>query len=457
MEKIIQYIESNKDRYLKELEDFLRIPSISTNPENAGDVKKCAKFVSDKLKDAGLENVKIYETEGHPVVYGDWLKAGNDKMTILIYGHYDVQPVDPVNLWTNPPFEPVIKNNKIYARGATDDKGQVYLHIKSIEALLKNENKLPVNVKFVIEGEEEIGSEHLTPFLEKYKDMLKCDYVVVSDTAMYGEGKPAITYGLRGLSYNEILITGPNRDLHSGSFGGTVENPLNALCNIISKLKDEKGKILIPGFYDDVKQLSDKEREEFKKLPYDEKVYKSDLDVEELFGEEGYINEERRTARPTLDVNGIWGGFQGEGAKTVLPSKAGAKVSMRLVPNQNPDKIDSLFKEYVLKLAPKSVKVEVKHLHNAKPAITPIDSPAMSCAVKALEKAYGKEVLFTREGGSIPIVNTFQEILNAPTVLIGFGLHTENAHSPDEHFDLTNYYKGIESITYFLEELGKIK
>ncbi|HRE41018.1 MAG TPA: dipeptidase [Ignavibacteria bacterium] len=457
MDKTIKYINENKKRYLSELEEFLKIPSISTNPENADDVKRCASFVSDKMNEAGLENVKIYETKGHPVVYGDWLKAGDDKITILIYGHYDVQPVDPINLWTNPPFEPIIKNNKIYARGATDDKGQVYIHLKSIEAILKNESKLPVNVKFVIEGEEEIGSEHLTPFLEKYKDMLKCDYVVVSDTAMYGEGQPAITYGLRGLSYNEILLTGPNRDLHSGSFGGTVENPLNALCNIISKLKDEKGKILIPGFYDDVKPLSDKEREEFKKLPYDETVYKSDLEVDELFGEEGYINEERRTARPTLDVNGIWGGFQGEGAKTVLPSKAGAKVSMRLVPNQDPDKIDKLFTDFVTKLAPKSVKVEIKNLHNAKPAITPIDSPAMNCAVEALKKAYGKDVLFTREGGSIPIVNTFQEILNAPTVLIGFGLHTENAHSPDEHFDLTNYYTGIESITYFLEELGKIK
>ncbi|HEX2788032.1 MAG TPA: dipeptidase [Ignavibacteria bacterium] len=457
MGKEIQYIEKNKDRYLNELKEFLKIPSISTNPENKNDVRKCAEFVKDKMINAGLENVKIYETKGHPVVYGQWLKAGADKPTLLIYGHYDVQPVDPVDLWTNPPFEPVIKGNKIYARGATDDKGQAYMYLKSIEAFMKNDGKVPVNVKVIIEGEEEIGSENLEPFLQEYKEMLKCDYVVVSDTAMYDEGMPAITYGLRGLSYNEVLVTGPNRDLHSGSFGGTVENPANALANMIAKLKDDKGRILIPGFYDDVRKLSDKEREEFKKLPYDEKKYKGDLEVDELFGEEGYITEERRTARPTLDVNGIWGGFQGEGAKTVLPSKAGAKISMRLVPDQNPNKIDKAFADYIKKIAPKSVKVEVKSLHNAKPAITSIESEAVKCAVTALKKAYGREPLFTREGGSIPIVNTFKEILGSDTILLGFGLHTENAHSPDEHFDLNNFYKGIESITYFLEELGKTK
>lgn len=456
MTNIESYVNDNKDKFVEELKEFLKIPSISTNPENKNDVRNCAVYVEKQLKSIGLENVKIYETPGHPVVYGEWLKAGAGKPTILFYGHYDVQPVDPLNLWTDPPFSPTVRNGSIYARGSTDDKGQVFVHLKSIEAHMKNNKALPINLKVLIEGEEEIGSINLDEFIEKNKEMLRCDYVVVSDTAMFDKDMPSICYGLRGLAYMQIDVTGANRDLHSGSYGGAVDNPINALAQIICKLKDDKGKILIDGFYDDVVNLTEKERKEFARLPFDEKSYMKGLEVDALFGEEGFTTIERATARPTLDCNGIWGGFQGEGAKTVLPSKAGAKVSMRLVPNQEPEKIEKLFTEYVKKISPKSVKVEVSSLHGGKVAITPIDSPAMDAAVVALKKGFGKEPVFMREGGSIPIVNTFQTLLGAPTILLGFGLHDENAHSPDEHFDLSNFHRGILSVTHFLNELGKI-
>jgi acetylornithine deacetylase/succinyl-diaminopimelate desuccinylase-like protein len=456
MNNILDYINTNKQKFVDELKAFLTIPSISTNPENKNDVRKCAEYVENELKSIGLENVKIYETPGHPLVYGEWLKAGKDKPTILIYGHYDVQPVDPVNLWTDPPFSPTIRNGNIYARGSADDKGQVFIHMKSIQAHLKNNKSLPINIKFLIEGEEEIGSENLDSFIEKNKELLKCDYVVVSDTAMFDKDVPSICYGLRGLAYMQVEVTGPNRDLHSGSFGGAVDNPINALAQIICKLKNEKGKILIDGFYDDVLELTKKEREEFSRLPFDEEKYKSGLGIDELFGEEGYTTLERASGRPTLDCNGIWGGFQGEGAKTVLPSKAGAKISMRLVPNQEPAKIEKLFTDYIKKITPKSVKVTVKSLHGGKGAITPIDSPAMDAAVEALRKGFEKEPVFMREGGSIPVVNTFQTLLNAPTVLLGFGLPDENAHSPDEHLDLNNFYRGILSISHYYNELSKI-
>lgn len=457
MENIVKYINENKEKFVDELKDFLKIPSVSTNPENKNDVRECAKYVENELKSIGLENVKTYETPGHPIVYGEWLKAGNDKPTVLIYGHYDVQPVDPLNLWTDPPFSPTIRGENIYARGSADDKGQVFIHMKSIQAHILNNKSLPVNIKFLIEGEEEIGSVNLDSFIEKNKDLLKCDYVIVSDTAMFDYDVPSICYGLRGLAYMQVEVTGPNRDLHSGSFGGAVDNPINALAHIICKLKNDKGKILIDGFYDDVLNLTDLERSEFSKLPFDEKKYKEGLVIDELFGEEGYSTLERASARPTLDCNGIWGGFQGEGAKTVLPSKAAAKISMRLVPNQQPEKIEKLFIEYVKKVAPKSVKVEVKSLHGGKGAITPIDSPAMDAAVEALKKGFGKEPLFTREGGSIPVVNTFQTLLKAPTILLGFGLPDENAHSPDEHLNLNNFHRGILSISHYFNELSKIK
>ncbi len=451
MEKIEKYINQNKDKFVDELKEFLKIPSISTNPENSNDVRKCAEYVKSQLDEIGLENVKLYETPGHPIVYGEWLNAGKGKPTILIYGHYDVQPVDPVELWTDPPFSPTIRNGNIYARGSADDKGQVYIHIKSLQAHFINNKSLPVNIKFLIEGEEEIGSENLDAFIENNKELLKCDYVVVSDTAMFDRDVPSICYGLRGLAYMQVDVTGPNRDLHSGSFGGAVDNPINALAHIICKLKDDNGKILIEGFYDDVRQLTPKEREEYSKLPFDEKRYKKDLEIDELFGEEGYTTLERASGRPTLDCNGIWGG-----AKTVLPSKAGAKISMRLVPDQQPEKIEKLFAEYVKKISPKSVKVKISSLHGGKGAITPIDSPAMGAAVEALRKGFGKEPVFMREGGSIPVVNTFQTLLGAPTILLGFGLPDENAHSPDEHLNLTNFHKGILSISHFLNELSKI-
>ncbi|MBK9333596.1 MAG: dipeptidase [Ignavibacteria bacterium] len=457
MDKIINYIESNKDKYIEDLKVFLRIPSVSTNPENKNDVRDCAEYVEKQLRSIGLENISIYETPGHPIVYGDWLNAGDDKPTILIYGHYDVQPVDPLNLWTDPPFEPTVRDGNIYARGSADDKGQVFIHMKSIEAHLLNNGKLPVNIKFLIEGEEEIGSVNLDEFIAKNKTLLKCDYVVVSDSAMFDYDVPSICYGLRGLAYMQVEVTGPNRDLHSGSFGGAVNNPINALAHIIVNLKDDKGKILIDGFYDDVLKLSDKEREEFKKLPFNEEKYMEELEISELFGEEGYTTLERASARPTLDCNGIWGGFQGEGAKTVLPSHAGAKISMRLVPNQEPEKIEKLFTDYVNKISPDSVKVKVISLHGGKGAITPIDSPAIDAAVEALRLGFGKTPVFTREGGSIPVVNTFQTLLEADTILLGFGLPDENAHSPDEHLNLSNFQRGILSVAHYFNELSKIK
>jgi acetylornithine deacetylase/succinyl-diaminopimelate desuccinylase-like protein len=457
MENIIDYINKNKKRYVDELIDFLKIPSISNNPENKPDMLDAAKWVENQLKGVGLENVKIYETDGHPVVYGDWLKAGKDKPTILVYGHYDVQPVDPIELWSNPPFEPVIKDNIIYARGATDDKGQLFIHIKSIEAHIKNTGKLPVNVKVLIEGEEEIGSPNLSKFLKNQSKLLASDYVVISDTSMYAPNLPSICYGLRGLAFMQIDIVGPNRDLHSGSYGGGVNNPINALAHIISKLKDDKGKILIPGFYDDVIPLSDNEREEYEKLPFDEEGFKKNLEIDEIFGEEGYSTKERISGRPTLDCNGIWGGYQGEGAKTVLPSKAGAKVSMRLVPNQQPEIIEKLFIDYVNKISPKSVKVNARALHSGKGSMTAIDTPAVKAAKVALQKGFNVEPVFMREGGSIPIVNSFKEILGADAILLGFGLADENAHSPDEHYDLSNFHRGILSIAYYLTELENLE
>jgi acetylornithine deacetylase/succinyl-diaminopimelate desuccinylase-like protein len=456
MDHLTKYINENSERFVSELKEFLRIPSISNNPENKKDIENCAKWLANHIKEIGFEKADIYNTPGHPIVYAEYMKAGKDKPTVLIYGHYDVQPVDPLELWTKPPFEPTITNGKIYARGTTDDKGQLFIHLKSLETYFKNEKALPINVKLLFEGEEEVGSINLEKFLEDNRQLLKCDYVIISDTSMYAKGLPSICYGLRGLAYMQIDIIGPNKDLHSGSYGGAVENPINALANIITKLKDERGKVLIDGFYDDVTPLTVKEREEFKRLPYNEKEFKKELEIDEVFGEEGYTTTERLSARPTLDCNGIWGGFQGEGAKTVLPSKAGAKISMRLVPNQDPKKIEKLFINFVHKISPKTVKVEVTGLHGGKPSVTPIDTTAIKAALVALKKGFGVEPVFMKEGGSIPIVNSFKEILDADTVLLGFGLPDENAHSPNEHLDLDNFHKGILSITHYFKELSKI-
>ena len=454
MEKIKSYISDNFNNYIEELKDFLRIPSISTSPENKGDIKKAAEFVAEKLKDAGLNRVEIFKTEGHPVVYGEWLGAPG-KPTVLVYGHYDVQPVDPVELWKNAPFEPVVEDGKIWARGATDDKGQLYMHVKSIEAFFKANGSMPLNVKFLCEGEEEIGSENLSVFLKQNKDMLKCDAILISDTSLYDEGVPSLTYGLRGLAYMELEVTGPNRDLHSGSFGGPAPNPINILADIIAKLHDKNGKITIPDFYNDVIKISKAEKENISRLRFSDKNYAKELGVAELEGEKGFTTLEKLWARPTLDCNGIWGGFTGAGAKTVIPSKASAKISMRLVPNQDPKKIAKMFTSYIKKISPKSVKVTVKDLHGGSPVVVPLNSKAVSAAAKAMEKAFGKKIVYMREGGSIPIVVEFVKGLKAPAILMGMGLDSENLHSPNEHFSLKHFNLGILSSAYFFDEFSR--
>ena len=454
MDKVINYLKDNYYEYIEELKEYIKIPSISTSAENKGDMINCANFVKNKLEAAGITGTKIYETEGHPIVYGEWLGAPG-KPTVLIYGHYDVQPVDPIELWDSPPFEADIRDNKIYARGANDNKGQNFVHIKSVEAFFKTEGKLPVNVKFLIEGEEEIGSPNLEKFLATQKELLKCDAVLISDTSMYGPGIPTVSYGLRGLAFMEVYVTGPNRDLHSGSFGGAVANPINELARIISKLVDENGVIQIPGFYDDVTEMTELELENIKRLNFNDAEFAEELKVKTLHGEEGYSTLQRLWARPTLDCNGIVGGYTAEGAKTVLPSKASAKISMRLVPDQTPEKIAELFTAYINKIAPEYIKVEVKALHGGKPVVIPLESKAMKAASDAVAKAFGRETVYTREGGSIPIVVEFVNHLNAPAILMGLGLDTDDIHSPNEHFSLESFHQGMFASAYFLEEFAK--
>ncbi len=454
MKKVSDYINANNSSYIEELKNFLRIKSISTDENHKKDMLKGAEFVSKKLNDAGMNKVRIIKTNGHPLVYAEWLNAPG-KPTVLIYGHYDVQPVDPIELWDTPPFEPTIRNGKIYARGATDDKGQIYMHVKSVEAHLKTNGKLPVNVKFIIEGEEEIGSDNLEEFVKKNTKLLKCDAILISDTALYAPGVPTITLGLRGIAYMEVEVTGPNRDLHSGTFGGAVANPINVLAEMISKMMDKNGHISIPGFYDDVIKISKKERERFSELKFSEKKYAKEVNVRELKGEKGYSTLERMWVRPTLDCNGIIGGFTEAGAKTVLPSKVMAKISMRLVPNQDPNKIAKLFTKYVKQIAPKSVRVKVREIHGGYPIVTPMNNKATIAASKAMARAFGKKTVYMREGGSIPIVTVFAKQLNAIPVLMGLGLNTENLHSPNEHFDLNHFHLGILSSAYFFEEFAK--
>jgi acetylornithine deacetylase/succinyl-diaminopimelate desuccinylase-like protein len=451
VENVINYIKENENNYIEELKEFLRIPSISTAQDNKEDIKRAANFVAEKLKVAGMNRVEVYKTEGHPIVYGEWLGAPG-KPTIVIYGHYDVQPVDPIELWDNPPFDPVIKDGKIYARGATDDKGQMFMHIKTVEAFFKTAGSLPLNVKFLIEGEEEIGSESLETFINNNTELLKCDTVLISDTALYGPGIPTLTYGLRGLCYMEVEVAGPNRDLHSGTFGGGIANPINVLAGMISKLQNRDGRITIPHFYDDVVKLSKKERDRFGTLKFSDRSFAKELGVSQLQGEKGFTTLERIWARPSLDCNGIIGGYTTAGAKTVLPSTAMAKISMRLVPNQNPNKIARNFIKYIKALAPKSVKVKIKNLHGANPILTPLDNPATVAASKAMEKAFGRKIVYMREGGSVPIVSVFEKKLKAPTVLMGLGLNTENLHSPNEHFNLRHFQLGIMSSAYFMQE-----
>ncbi|MBM4178811.1 MAG: dipeptidase [Ignavibacteria bacterium] len=451
-----EYLEQNKALYEAQLTDFLSIGSISIDPACAEDVKRCATWLADHLTSIGLPTVKIYPTPGHPIVYAEDLSAGESAPTVMLYGHYDVQPTDPLNLWTNPPFEPVVRDGKIYARGATDDKGQVFLHVKAIEAIYKTHGKLPINIKLLIEGEEEIGSPNLAPFVRENAELLKCNAVLVSDTSMFAPGEPSIVYGLRGLAYMEINVQGPNRDLHSGSYGGAVQNPLNALATIISKLKDEYGHIMVEGFYDDVLALTEQERADLAALGHSDQRLKQDVNVDTLFGEEGYSSIERLGARPTLDVNGFLGGFTGEGAKTVLPARAMAKVSMRLVPHQRHDDIANKFINYVKSITPPGVTVDITDLHGADPVLVNRDSPAMHAAVKALEETFGTKCRFTREGGSIPVVLIFDQVLGVPTVLMGFGLDNENAHSPDEHFDLGNFHTGMKAAARYYELVAEM-
>jgi acetylornithine deacetylase/succinyl-diaminopimelate desuccinylase-like protein len=461
MDKVLDYIRSNHDRYLAELVELLKIPSISSEKQHKGDMKTAARHLAARMKKAGLGGVKVIPTKGHPAVYGEWCKAGKDKPTVLVYGHYDVQPVDPLNLWKTPPFEPSVRpSNRVkgakdlYARGAADDKGQLFIHLLAAEAHLEINGSLPLNVKFIFEGEEEIGSPNLVPLMKKHKSLLKCDSVVVSDTPMFDYGKPSICYGLRGLSFMEVHVTGPNSDLHSGTFGGIAANPINVLCEMVAKLTDKRGKVAIPGFYDDVVRLTAAERKAYAALKVSDTSFKRQLGVRELAGEKGYSAVERQSARPTLDVNGISGGYEGKGAKTVIASKAMAKISMRLVPNQDPKKIARLFTKRIKELAPRSVRVEVFDLHGGDPAMTALDNPATQAAMRALKKAFGKKVLTTREGGSIPIVADFQKILGAPTVLMGFGVPDENLHAPNEKLHLPNFFTGIEASAHYFTELA---
>ncbi|GAA5522500.1 dipeptidase [Aliifodinibius salicampi] len=452
MSDVSDYITDHKEQFKDELFEFLRIPSISTSSEHKEDVRNAANFLIKNLKSLNLDRVELFETDGNPIVYGE-LETDHSKPTVLVYGHYDVQPPDPLDLWKTQPFEPTVREGDIYARGASDDKGQSFTHVKALEAYQKSGKEFPVNIKFIFEGEEEVGSPNLVPFIESHQELLSCDMVLISDTAMFAEDTPSITYGLRGLAYMEVEVTGPNRDLHSGVYGGAVKNPANALAEIIAKLKDDNGVIQIPNFYDKVKVLSEEEREAYSKLPFDEEKYKNDLGLKKLHGEKGYSTLERASARPTLDVNGLWSGYQGEGAKTVLPSKAGAKISMRLVPDQDPKNIAQLFKEHVESIAPETVSVTVTKHHGGHPAMTDLSFYGLKAAAEAFEEVYNKEPLFSREGGSIPIVADFQKILGAQSILMGFGLNSDAIHSPNEKFALKDFYRGIQTSAKFFEVL----
>lgn len=435
--------ESRKVAYLNDLKTLLAIPSVSTDPERRPEVQRCAQEVARQMKEAGLNSVEVLETPGHPAVYGEYIVDPN-KTTALIYGHYDVQPEDPIELWTSPPFEPTERDGKLYARGATDDKGQFLCHIKAVAGLLEDEKSLPINLKFLIEGEEEIGSPHLAPFLEQNKEKLKADVLVVSDSAMYGPDQPSIVYGLRGLAYLQIDLQGADSDLHSGVFGGAVPNPALELCKILAQLKDHEERVTVPGFYDKVEDMTAQERAAYAELEFDPEEFARSVGVNELTPEAGYTALEGRTARPTLEVNGLLSGYTGEGAKTVLPAKAMAKISCRLVPNQDPAEIAQLVEDHIRKLCPSSMKCKVRQMHGGHPWITPPDHPALEAAARAVRKVFNKEPVRLREGGSIPIVIDFQKILGLPGILLGYGLNDENLHAPDEHFRIDNFYKGIE-------------
>lgn len=454
MDQLKTYLEKHKDQFLNELLDLLRIPSVSADSSFKDDVYEAAEFVKTQLEKAGADKVEVCPTDGFPIVYGEKMVDQNAP-TVLVYGHYDVQPADPYELWHSPPFEPVIKDGKIYARGSSDDKGQMYMHIKAFEMMAATGN-LPCNLKFMIEGEEEVGSSNLGTFVRENKDRLGADVVLISDTSMLGMDNPSITAGLRGMSYIEVEVTGPNRDLHSGIYGGAVANPINVLCNMIASLQDDKGRITIPGFYDDVEDLRAEERAEMGRAPFDLERYKKVLEIGDVYGESDYSTLERASIRPTLDVNGIWGGYIGQGAKTVLPSKAQAKISMRLVPHQKSEKITKLFTDHFKSIAPPYVKVKVTPHHGGEPVVTPTDSIAYQAASKAMEATFGKKPIPMRSGGSIPIVALFEDVLGLKTILLGFGLDSDAIHSPNESFALANFYKGIETIPHFYHNLAAL-
>jgi acetylornithine deacetylase/succinyl-diaminopimelate desuccinylase-like protein len=443
------YISNNQNRFLEELLALLRIPSISANSDHKQDMQTCAEAVKDSLLASGADKAVIYETPGHPIVYGEKI-TDPAWPTVLVYGHYDVQPADPLELWDSAPFEPSIRDGKIFARGACDDKGQFYMHVKALEVMVKN-NLLKTNIKFCIEGEEEIGSPNLAKFVESNKELLKCDVILISDTAMISMDTPSIDTGVRGLSYIEVEVTGPNRDLHSGVYGGAVANPATVLAKMIASCHDEHNHITIPGFYDDVLEASSAERALLGNAPFDEKAYTEDLGIQAVYGEKGYSTNERTGIRPTLEVNGIWGGYTGEGSKTVLPSKATAKISARLVPNQSSAKITAILLDYFKSIAPAGVTVKATEHHGGEPYLTPIDSKAYQAAAKAIEKSFGKIPVPVRGGGSIPICSLFEKELGVKIVFMGFGLDSDNLHSPNEKYDLVNFYKGIETIPYFHE------
>ncbi|WOC51059.1 peptidase [Bergeyella porcorum] len=455
MQNTLNYIHENKQRFVDELFELLRIASISADPAYNQDVLDCADKVAEHLRNAGADNVEVCDTEGYPIVYGEKL-LNPELPTVLVYGHYDVQPPDPLDLWKKPPFEPYVEatdihpEGAIFARGAADDKGQFFMHLKAFEAMMKTD-ALPCNVKFIIEGEEEVGSVNLEKFIKTYKDKLSCDCILISDTSLYSMEQPTVTTGLRGLSYIEVEVEGPNRDLHSGLYGGAVPNPIHTLARMIAQLIDEDGHITIDGFYDNVLVVSDEERAEMNKLKDDPEAFKKSIGLEGVEGEKGYTTLERTSIRPTLDCNGIWGGYTGEGAKTVIPSKAFAKISMRLVPYQTPDEITEKFTKYFEKIAPDNVRVKVTPHHGGMPYVLPSDTKEFQAAKKAMESAFGKEVLPFRSGGSIPITALFEEVLGAKSVLMGFGLGSDAIHSPNEHYGLANFYKGIESIPLFFE------
>ena len=450
----LEYLNDHKDKFLNELLDLLRIPSVSADKKFDGDVRNAAAFVKDQLIAAGVDYAELCETKGHPIVYAEKI-IDPTFPTVLVYGHYDVQPADPYELWDHPPFEPIVKNDRIYARGACDDKGQMYMHVKAFEAMMET-NALTCNVKFMIEGEEEVGSDNLEAFIKEEKQKLSADVILISDTSIINNDTPSITVGLRGLSYLEVEVTGPNKDLHSGVYGGAVANPINILTKLIADMQDEDGRITLPGFYDDVLEYSEAQRAEMAKAPFDLDHYKKELDIEEVKGEKGFSTIERVGIRPCLDVNGIWGGYTGPGSKTVLPSKAFAKISTRLVSNQNSDKITQMIIKYFEENAPKSVKVKVTPHHGGTPAVVSTHSNGYQAASKAFEQSWGKTPIPTMEGGSIPIVALFIQELKIEPILMGFGLDSDDIHSPNESYGLFNYYKGIETIAYFYDHFSKI-